>query len=277
MMFFASVRTYEAKADTPEEKPLDMPKKAELWFPVGECLTYRIRWGPFIVGYVKVFSEWIREDGRDLVAVRITIKSSRVLSTIYPVDDLIESIVDTETFLPLRFTRRLSEGHYRLHEVTTFDHKAGVAHWQHLLKDKSEDFAIESDTRDFLSFMFFMRSHKFEPEKKYHFRVMADEKLYDLDVITKNYKKVKVPNFGRIRSLLVVPSPKFQGVIVSIGRINIWISDDKRCLGTRVTARVPVGSIRAILIKVEGPGDDSWSCAGDEKEQTGEDDEDRKE
>jgi len=239
----------------------DMSEKPELWFPVGECLTYKIGWGIFPVGYIKVLSEWVKEDGRDLVAIRILIKSSRILSTIYPVDDFLESIVEPRTFMPLRFTRRLKEGKHSIHEVITFDHEQGMAHWQDMLVDKSEYFAIESDSRDMLSFMFFMRSQKFEPGKDYSFRLISGKKLYDLDVKSKEYKTIKLPKFGRIRSLQLVPSPKFSGVMVNIGRIKIWISDDKRCLCTRATARVPVGSVSVVLAKVEGSGKDSWPYA----------------
>ena len=252
---------------TPEVgKPTEeKSERPELWFPVGECLTYKVRWGIFPIGYMKVLSEWIKEDGRDLVAIRILIKSSRILSTLYPVDDFLESIVEPRSFTPLRFTRCLKEGHHRLHEVITFDHKQGMAYLQDMLKDKSEYFTIESDTRDMLSFMFFMRAHKFEPKKNYHFRLMAGRKLYDLDVKSKDYETIKLPNFGRIQSLQLVPSPKFSGVMVSIGRIKVWISDDKRCLCTRATASVPVGSVSAVLVNVEGEGNDSWSRTQDER------------
>lgn len=44
-----------------------------------------------------------------------------------------------------------------------------------------------------------------------------------------------------------------------IGRLFLWISDDARCLGVRAVAKAPViGSIKLLLYKVEGPGDDAW-------------------
>jgi len=88
----------------------------------------------------KITSEYIEEDGRELLAIRVTTHTRGIMSKIYPVDDFIESVVDPVTFLPIRFTKRLSEGRYRLHEITTFDHKARMAHWQHLLKNDSKDF-----------------------------------------------------------------------------------------------------------------------------------------
>jgi len=242
--------------------PLTAPaEKPELWFPVGEKLTYNIRWGPWIVGYSTVWTEWIREDGRDLLAIRVRNRSTSILNKLFPVDDFMESIVDPVTFLPLRFFKNLSEGRYRLKEITTFDHQKKMAHWQHLLRDSHEDFAIDADTRDLLSFMFFMRSQSWNEHMGYHFRVMADEKLYDLYVNPIGFEKINLRKYGKVRSLKLVPEAVFKGLFVRVGRLEVWVSDDDRCILTKGTAIVPfpIGTIRVMLGKVEGPGDDFWS------------------
>ncbi len=238
-------------------------EKPELWFPVGEKLTYQVYWGMFPVAKTIVTSEWIQEDDRTLLAIRVTTKSYALLNAIYPVDDFIESVVDPETFLPFRFVKRLSEGRYRLNEITTFNHKEHTAHWKHLIKNDEKDFAIDDDTRDLLSFMFFIRSQKLEPNQTYHKRLMADEKLYDLYINTKNYVKIRISKFGIVRCLYIEPEAKFQGLFVRVGRLMTWISDDKRCLCVKAVAKAPViGSIKLLLYKVEGPGNDSWIKAG---------------
>ena len=237
-----------------------------LWFPVGEQIFYKVQWGVLIVAETKVTSEYIEEDGRELLAIRVTTRTKSILSAFYPVDDFIESVVDPVTFLPIRFTKRLSEGHYRLHEITTFDHKARTAHWRHLLKNDSKDFAIDADTRDLISYMFYMRSQKFEPNKHYDFRVMADEKLYDLLVESRDIEKLDIGNYAKIRSLKLDPEAKFQGLFVRVGKLEVWVSDDERCLCVRATAKAPViGTIRLLIDRVEGPGEDYWTHPGNPK------------
>lgn len=235
-----------------------------LWFPVGETLIYKVQWGVWIVAETRVTSEWLEEDGRKLIAIRVTTKTRSIMDKIFPVDDFLESVVDPETFLPLRFTKRLSEGRYRLHEITTFNHAAGTAFWRHLLKDKSEEFAIEPDTRDLLSFMYYMRSQKFELGKHYQFRVMADEKLYDLFVDAIDYETLEIGRYRRIRSLRLYPEAKFHGLFVRVGRLDVWISDDDRCLCVRAMAQAPIiGTIRLLIDRVEGPGLDFWTRPDD--------------
>ena len=234
-----------------------------LWFPVGEQMFYKVQWGVWIVAETKVASEYIEEDGRTLLAIRVTTHTGSIMSTIYPVDDFIESVVDPVTFLPIRFTKRLSEGRYRLHEITTFDHKARTAHWRHLLKNDSKDFAIDADTRDLISYMFYMRSQKFEPNTHYDFRVMADEKLYDLLVEARYIETLDIGNYAKIRTLKIDPEAKFHGLFVRVGKLEVWISDDERCLCVRATAQAPViGTIRLLIDRVEGPGDDYWKHPG---------------
>ena len=245
--------------------------RTELWFPVGETLTYKVYWGIFPVAEARVTTEWIEEEREEetriLLAIKVTTRSYAILDAIYPVNDYIESIIDPETFKPLRFVRKLSEGRYRLHEITTFDHKAHTAHWKHLIKKDEKDFAIEDDTRDLLSFMYFMRSKKFEPNQSYKHRLMADEKLYDLFINTRDYVQISVPGFGALRTLYIVPEAKFQGFFVRVGNLRVWISDDERYLCVKAMAKAPViGTIKLLLDKVEGPGNDAWVG---ERSQTG--------
>lgn len=210
------------------------------------------------VAEAKIWTEWLQKGKLDLLAIRVTIKTRSILDVIYPVNDFLESVVDPKSFLPLRFTRNLSEGHYRLHEVTTFNHKTLKGHWKHLLKNEEQVFDIEQDTRDFLSFMFAMRQTNFEAGSNYTYRVMADEKIYDLTVEGIQPETFKISGYGKITSMKVEPKATFKGLIARVGRVFMWVSQDQRKLCTKANISVPVASVTVILKKVEGPGDDFW-------------------
>ncbi|MGI6087549.1 MAG: DUF3108 domain-containing protein [Kiritimatiellia bacterium] len=246
----------------------------EFSFPVGEILVYSVHWGFLYVGEVRIWNELVEEEGRTLLAIRVRVTTESILEKLFPVDDFIESIVEPQTLLPLRFTRRLSEGRYRLHEVTTFDHTALSAHWKHLLRENSEEvFPIEADTRDMISFMYHMRGYDWQPDSELFGRVMANEKLYDLVAQIRQYEEIKLPKYGSVRSLLIEPEAKFKGAFINAGRLRVWISDDKRCLCTMATAKVPVGTVRVMLRRVEGPGQDRWLTQTAAKSEEGESDE----
>ena len=206
-------------------------------------------------------TRWVAEDGRPLLAIRYRTRSNRVIDKLYPVDDVIEAIVDPTTFLPLRFKIVLKEGTHRRDEITRFDHQALVARWESRIKHKSKEFPIEADTRDLVTFMYSMRGQRFQSGSNYHFRVMADDKIYDLHVAARGYEAVTLPTFGAVNSLRLDPTAAFQGLFIRRGKMTVWISQDERNLCTKVTASVPFISIttfRALLAEVHGPGDDVW-------------------
>jgi hypothetical protein len=236
---------------------------AQTGWQVGERLNYRLYWGFVPVGTAVVTTEWAEAAGRKLLAIRLRTRSNKVIATVYPVDDVIESLIDPVTLLPARFTKNMSEGNNRYHEVTVFDHAAGVAHWESLLNGRKKEFKIKPDTRDIPSMMYFLRGHRFVPGAREHFEVMADEKIYDLWLNTRKKEPVKLNQYGSVPSILVEPDAAFNGLFVRKGKIWVWISDDPRCLATKVVAVVPVANVRALLCSVEGPGEDFWVRKGD--------------
>ncbi len=203
------------------DPPSNILHKAEdhtnLWFEVGEKFMLIVNWKFVTVAESVVWTEWIEYEGRKLIAIRVRNRSYGILDMIFPVNDFLESVVDPVTFLPLWFVKNLSEGRYRLHEITVFDHTTKKAQWRHLLKGNKEVFDIQSDTRDILSFMYFMRQYTFGTNQSYSFKVMADEKLYDLKVKTKDYEPVELLNYGKVKGLYVYPEAEFQGLCVRRG------------------------------------------------------------
>jgi len=227
-------------------------------FNVGEELVYKVYWGFIPVGKTRIVSRWIEEDGRRLLAIRYRTRSNRFIAAIYPVDDLIESIIDPTTFLPVRFVKKLKEGHRRNDEVTTFDFEKGEAHWVDYFKKRTKTYPIDPDTRDIVSFMYFMRAHRFESGERREFRVMADEKIYDLFVSAGDIEEVKLKRFGRVKSIRLEPEAAFEGLFVRKGKVTVWVSRDDRSLVTRMVGSIPVASIHVVLWEVRGPGDDFW-------------------
>lgn len=224
-----------------------------LWFAVGESLRYRIYWGYMPVGITLVTTEWIEEDGRRLIAIRYQTRSNKVLDKLYPVDDLIEAVIEPERFLPVRFTKRLSEGKYESHEEVVFHHDRLEAEWRNVRKGKTKTLPIEADTRDLVTAMFHMRQMELRPGDVRTVKVMADDKLFDLTLRADEVEPVNLERYGRVPSLKVVPEAAFQGLFVHKGKVTVWISDDSRRLVTAMSGSVPIASIRVVLDRIGAP------------------------
>ncbi len=232
---------------------------ASLPFPIGEELTYTISWNGIPVAQAVATTEMDTLDGREVIALRMRTKTASFFNHVFKVEDFHESLVDPETFLPIRYTKNLKEGRYRCHEITTFDFEKRKAYYSHQLKEKKKEYDIDADTRDILSFMYFMRSESLEENKNPSYRLMADEKIYDLILHTYEIDTIRLPDYEEdVPSLKMFPEAMFDGLFVRKGKATVWVSCDPRRLLTFAKIKVPFGRARIKLQSVSGPGDDFW-------------------
>jgi len=227
-------------------------------FPIGEELVYTIHWGILSVGTTKITTSWVDNDGRRLLLIRYVTESNSVLEKVYPVKSVIEALVEPDTFLPVLFSQNSTEGRHRTYEVTRFDFDKRIAYWESKLTGKRRIYAIEDDTRDLVTFLYFVRASRFEPGDEREYRVMADGRLYDLLVKAEAEESIKLKRYGKVKSVRIEPRAAFKGLFVRKGRMTIWVSRDPRSLCTQLEVEVPIASVRAKLDRVRGPGNDDW-------------------
>ncbi len=233
-------------------------RAVDLPFPIGEELTYRVYWGYIPVAVATARFDWVELDGRKLLSIRSTARTNKYADKIYRVDDLMESIVDPETMLPVRFTKISHEGRYWTHEITTYDHANRVAHYESKKNGEKQDYPLDADTHDLFSMMYVMRSQPFVIGQKPHYRCLTDDRIYDFWVDVLKEERVDLENYGKAPCVKVEPVAAFNGLFVRKGRVWFWISRDKRQFMTKMVAEVPVAKIWDVLDKVSGPGTDFW-------------------
>lgn len=228
-------------------------------YPPGEKLTYRLYWGVLPVGSASLSTDWIDYEGRRLLALRAYAKTTSVLDYIYPVSDWVESVVDPETMLPVRYVQKLREGKHRRDDTIVFDHAARIAYWHSGLTGASNTIPIQAESRDVLSFVYFMRSKGMDIGEQRTSRVIVDNKTYDLEVTALGREPIDVDPYGKVECLKLEPKAKFGAIFVRKGKVMSWFSADPRRICVRVTGKVPVANVKACLLTVEGPADEFWS------------------
>ncbi len=233
-------------------------EKKELWFPVGETMEYKLYWGIIPVGRAELRTFWDTLDGTNVVVIRATARTTAVVAALYPVEDVIESTVNPETFLPIKYTQHLREGRHKRDDEVLFDHEKGEAIWKKVGREQTKTIAIDKDTRDVLALTYIMRGVGFDVGKKQGFKVLVDDKLYQLDVEGIKREKRKVAGYGKLKCLEVEPKATFGGIFVRKGKVRLWFSEDDRKVCVRMTGKVPLAHVKAVLKKVSGPGDDFW-------------------
>ncbi len=230
----------------------------ELPFPLNERLEYHISWNGIRVAWSVATTGMFEENGTNYVAVRVETRTYPVFDVFYKVNDLHECLLDPETLKPVRLTKLMREGQSRYQDVTTFDYANGTARFDNLEKGTSTNVLIGSDTRDYLSFMYFMRGQTIVPNSVSAHSVLADDKVYEVLVHAEKVENVGLAHYPDVPSLRIDPEAAFNGLFVRSGKATLWVSQDTRRILTCLKAWVPFGRVTARLHDVSGGGNDFW-------------------
>ncbi|MDD3276446.1 MAG: DUF3108 domain-containing protein [Kiritimatiellales bacterium] len=231
---------------------------ATLPFPLNERLEYRISWNGIPVAWSVATTGLVETNGMRYVALRIETQTYSVFDVFYKVKDMHECLLDQETLLPARFSKTMREGRSHYQEVTIFDYALGTARFENLETGISTNVPIDANTRDYLSFMYFMRGKKLEPETTTIWPVLADDRVYKVTVHAEKIEKIGLSNYPDVPSLRIVPEAEFNGLFVRNGTATLWVSQDVRRILTCMKARVPFGRVTVKLQDVSGGTDDFW-------------------
>jgi hypothetical protein len=228
-------------------------------FIPGETAEYRITWMGIPIAWAKNSIDLVQEDGRELIRLRMEAKSHRAYNRVYKVDDLTDVIIDPETALPIRVDLRIHEGDRVKSHLTTFHHDQRVAIFQHRLTKDIREVPIAKDTQDVFSFVFANRNTDLKSLAAREHTIYADGKVYDLGMRILKEESVKLPGYAEVECVQLEPLAEFDGMFLRQGKIQFWVSKEKRRMLTLINAKVAVGQVSAILVSVSGPGNDFWA------------------
>jgi hypothetical protein len=233
-------------------------RSAELPFPLNERLDYRISWNGSLVAWSAATTRMVATNGTNYVSLRVETQTYPIFDVFYRVNDLHECLLDPVTLQPVRFEKNMKEGLSHYHDVTTFDYAGGTARFENLEAGTVTNVPIRADTRDYLSFMYFMRGQELKPGTTTTHSVLADDRVYEVRVNSGKVEDIGLSNYPDIPSLRIEPEAAFNGLFVRSGKATFWVSRDVRRVLTCVKARVPFGRITIRLYDVSGAGSDFW-------------------
>lgn len=231
----------------------------DIWFPVGEQLFHKIYWGFIPVGRSVTTTRMTQLEGKPYIQIRMRTRTNSFFDKIRRVDDVVESIVDPDTFLPVSFHRKMIRRKEACNEYTVFNRLKLQGDWENRCTGEKKSFALAEDTKDILTFLYYMRQAQFKVNSVGAYRVMADEGLFALQIKGGKNEDVDLPLYGKVKSLRIDPVFAFDGLLVKGGKFYLWVSADDRHLLTRAKIKRKLADINVILQKVAGPGDDMWT------------------
>ena len=241
-------------AKEPEKIFLVTDKPAAKLF-LGEKLTFEVRYLGITVGdAISEVKEMVKINGRDAYHVEIQIRSRPMLDWIYKVRDTHHTYIDAEHFHSLRYEKQTSEGRFKQEESMEYDQDEHIGRF-HSVKDNSDkEMFIPEHAQDQISCAYWLRLQHVGPGAKVLIPVNADEKNWDLEVVTHDVKEMKIEGVGTFQAVEVEPIVMFEGFFVRKGKVRGWLGMDECRIPLLMKVKVPVlGEVTAELTRYE-PG-----------------------
>ncbi|MFQ3180929.1 MAG: hypothetical protein ACI9Z4_000517 [Polaribacter sp.] len=218
-------------------------------FKSGEWLRYKMSYSGFIRAGTAVLEVNEKEfSGKKVFYSKGTGWTSGMIKWFFEVDDLYESYFDQEDVKPYLFKRKIDEGGYKKHRITSFNHESKKAYIQDFTLQKDTSVAF-TNVQDMLSSFYFLRN----TDTKY--LKIGDEIKLDLFLDAQIYpfklrflgREVLKTNFGKVNTLVFRPLVQSGRIFKEQESVTLWITDDANKIPIKMTASLAVGSLRAEL------------------------------
>jgi hypothetical protein len=245
--------------------PVSFAQEAEKIFPrsekpaakifLGEKIKFEISYLGITVGDAESeVKELVKVNGRDAYHIEISVRSRAILNWVYKVRDTHHTYVDAEHFHSLRYEKKIKEGSYWTDESMEYDQDEHVGRFYSRKDNSRKEMFVPKHVQDQISCCYWLRLQEIKPDSKILIPVNADEKNWDLEVVTHEVKEMKIDPVGVFQAVEVEPIILFEGFFVKRGKVHGWISLDERRIPLVMKVKVPVlGEVVATLAGYE-PG-----------------------
>ena len=251
--YFLAFSAYAAET----EKIFPVSEKPATKLFLGEKITFAVSYLGITVGEaVAEVKEVVKVNGREAYHIEINVRSRAILDWIYKVRDTHHTYIDAEHFHSLRYKKKIKEGRYWTDEMMEYDQDAHIGRFYSRKDNSRKEMFIPKNVQDQISCCYWLRLQlqDLKPDSKTLIPVNADEKNWDLEVVTRGVHKMKMEHVGVFQAVEVEPIILFEGFFVRRGKVRGWMSLDERRIPLMMKVKVPVlGEVVATLAGYE-PG-----------------------
>lgn len=215
----------------------------------GEKLSYRIHYGFLNAGYATLTANQVNYKNTPHFKVTGIGKSTGAVRAFFKVDDLYESYINIATGLPSHYVRNVSEGSYKRHFETEFNHDNQSLVLTNKLENTSKVFKTVKGLQDMISAFYYLRSKdsiNFKIGSSLKINVWIDDEIYPfmLKVTGLENKNTK---FGKISCLKIVPYVMSGRIFKSQEGVTMYVTNDANLIPVEMKAELLVGSLKASL------------------------------
>ena len=223
-------------------------------FKSGESLRYKMSYSGFLRAGTAVLEVHEKElNGKKVLHTVGTGWTSGMIKWFFSVDDTYESYFDKDTVKPYLFKRKIDEGGYKKHRITSFNYTSNKAYTQDFTLQKDTS-VVFSNVQDMLSSFYYLRNRNVKNMKK------GEEVAIDMFMDSQVYpfklrflgREVLKTKFGKVKTLIFRPLVQSGRVFKAQESVTLWITDDANKIPIKMKADLAVGSLRAELESYKG-------------------------
>jgi hypothetical protein len=232
--------------------PMRRPAKEPIW--VGEKLVFDITYFGMSAGDFTLNALPLKAiDNRKVYHIKGTALSSSVFNLFYRLNDTVETFIDYEGIFSHRFHIILDETKQSRDSLELYDQEKKQTfywnRWNHKDRGYSETKEYDPITpfaQDSLSAMYYLRTVPLPDGAVVEVPVVSEGHEWTAVVTVLRREEMKTP-LGKVRTIVLKPETKYQGILKKQGDSFLWLTDDDRRVPVRLEAKVRIGTVVANL------------------------------
>lgn len=192
--------------------------------------------------------------GKEVFHLSLRMKTSSYYSYLYEVDDVGDSFVTKDEFLPVKFSLIQRETNQDVDDLQLFDHDEMKVYtfYKRVTKNKNKKKKstqlIPKFFQDPISVAFYIRGLPMIKGTKYEIPVVNKGKT-ELMVATIGGTEVLRTNIGKRKAHKVSVKSYVKGKTIAAGKMIFWYSADDRRIFLKFDAKIKLGSIKGNISK----------------------------
>jgi hypothetical protein len=231
-------------------------------FKCGEYFTFSLHYGIINAGKADVWVEKEIQIHKEKPCYKLTVHGYSIgfWRTVFRIEDVWSSLVDTLSLQPKFSQRLIEEGKYHLREDVNYEYNKTAESKAHIWRkhpDRGAEefhFKVPNPVEDVVSGFYAIRRIDFEKMKK------GDTLIFNTFVDKENYKfKIRYmgkgmvsTDAGKFKAIKLVPIMPPNKLFKGEESLKFWISDDKNKIPLLAEAHLFVGSVKLELNTFKG-------------------------
>lgn len=206
-------------------------------FSIGERLEYDAKYSFLTLGTMSLeVRDTLTYEGTHCYLISSVLNSASAFRFLFSIDDTIEVYTSVDRLLPELYQERINESGYRRESNWYFDHMALTVSY-----DDSVEFDIAKDTRDILSFWYYLRQIPLDVGDTIMLDVHNIQQNYEIFCSVLGWERINTAA-GEFNTIVVEPQTEGKGVFGARGGMKIWFSEAER-LPVQIKASMKFGSV----------------------------------